>query len=576
MPDTRESTPEPPGGSTRTATQPAGGGLRARRIEREASDTSTTVPSPRMPLAPRWARAEAAAAAAQATNTPEHFAFRFAAAVRTTSEGVTIGIDENLDIRVIQNATTKATDASATGHASGRISVADGLDDPRLRDLAETVRRFMSAPETARIGSPATSRLAAALLGVAAKDATQVELVAGASLEGLRARLRGEALHETALPQPLVALLDQAAAAWRTTSDSDFWQAMAVMAVRPPRMSPEQHLREQAVWLGVIAELGKAGIRPRWTWTTAAEKADLVDTLITAATAADQPARMIMDRLRTLIRGADPLPRSISAELAQMAIAALGGITTAPMPGRRGAVMLKERPLPPHATTAEVAEHQAREALRSAAHALVAFDDGRPGRLAARLFRAKLSTLYVDGREQLRQYAPRSDDPDDLPGEKRYHRLLEVLGPLDGAVIEALDRWSAAIATGSTDAQRYVDVAREAQGAFEAVISQLGKATRPGGPGPLLTATGPERTRVVAAVRMAAIEIGLEAGEVLLRQVAPPGDRMAGLRQRLAEVREDQKRLDVERNVRMRGPLLATIALRPGAWRRSTHRRPRL
>jgi hypothetical protein len=60
-----------------------------------------------------------------------------------------------------------------------------------------------------------------------------------------------------------------------------------------------------------------------------------------------------------------------------------------------------------------------------------------------------------------------------------------------------------------------------------------------------------------------AVELGLEAGEVLLGQLAPPGDPLAGLRQRLAELREDQKRLRSERDARMRGPLLATIALRP-------------
>ncbi|TWF74676.1 hypothetical protein FHX44_11557 [Pseudonocardia hierapolitana] len=237
-------------------------------------------------------------------------------------------------------------------------------------------------------------------------------------------------------------------------------------------------------------------------------------------------------------------------------------IGAAPLPDRRGAVLLDERPPLPNATAQEVAGHRAREALRAAAHALVMLDDGTPDRLAARLFRARLSTLYVDMREQLRQYAPRSDE--DLSGERRHRRLLDVLGPLDPALITALDRWSAMLATGSTDARRYVDPAREAQDAIEGVVRRMDRATDPGDPDRLLFPAGsPEQVRVARAVRMVAIELGLEAGEVLLGELAPPGDPMAGLRRRLAEMREDQKRLTSERDARMWGPLLAAIALRP-------------
>lgn len=480
---------------------------------------------------------------------------------RTPATSCAAGSDTDLDVRVIRNAAGQAADVFGTGHPPGTSPVADGMDDPRLRDLDETVRRFMAASEAAGTGGPATARLAAVLLGVAAKDASRTELVAAISLEGLRARLRGEPHPEAALPRSLVELLDQAAIAWRTTSDADFWRTMAARAARPHGMSPLQHLREQAAWLGVIAELGKPGM-PRWLWTTAAEKADLVDVLITAGSGTAVPAQTVMDRLRTLTRGPDRLPRAIAAELGQMALAALGGVTTAPPPDRRGAVMLKQRPPGPNATAREAADHQARETLRTAAHTLVTLDDGHPDRLAAHLFRARLSTLYLDMREQLRQYAPRSDD--DLTGEQRYRRLLGVLGPLDRMLVEALDRWGAVLATGSTDAQRYVDPAQRARGAIDGVLRQLGRATEPGDPARLLFPAGsPEQVRVALAVRMVAIELGLEAGEVLLGEVAPPGDPMAGLRHRLAEMREDQRRLKSERDARMRGPLLATIALRP-------------
>jgi hypothetical protein len=236
--------------------------------------------------------------------------------------------------------------------------------------------------------------------------------------------------------------------------------------------------------------------------------------------------------------------------------------TQALPPDRRSVLLIGEPPPAAGAPVQERIAHQARETLRDTAHALVALDDGHPDRLAAHLFRSRLSTLYVDMREQLRQYAPRSDD--DMPGEARHHRLLEVLGPLDRTLIEALDHWSAVLATGSTDAQRYLAAARAAREAVEAVLERMDRARDPGDQArPLFPGASPEQHRVALAVRTAAVELGLEAGEVLAGRVAPLGDPMAGLRRRLAEVREDQKRLAIERNARMGGPLLAARALRP-------------
>ncbi|GAA5135373.1 hypothetical protein [Pseudonocardia adelaidensis] len=460
-------------------------------------------------------------------------------------------------MQVIRDAGGTAADPPRT--VADAAAVADGLDDPRLRDLDETVRGFMAAADTPGTGGRATARLAVVLLGIAANGGRRIDLVASPSLDGLRSRLRGESRPEApAMPRSLVALLDEAVLTWRTTSDADFWHAMAATAARPRGMPPVQHLREQAALLAVVAELGRHDVRPRWLWATAAEKADLVDVLITAGAGRAEPVEAVLNRVRTLTRGADPVPRAVAAELAQMAVAALAGVTTAPPPDRRGAVRLEDRPPGPNATAQEAADHRAREDLRSTAHALVALGGGTRDRLAAHLFRGRLSALYVDMREQARQYAPRSDR--DLPGKARHRRLLEVLGPLDGTLVDALDRWSAALATRSPEAWRYVQVARAAQDAIEGVLGRMNAA---GADTPLFPVGSPEQVRVGIAVRAVAVELGLEAGEVLLGDVAPPGDLLAGLRLRLAEVREDQKRLTYERDARMQGPLLATVALRP-------------
>jgi hypothetical protein len=188
---------------------------------------------------------------------------------------------------------------------------------------------------------------------------------------------------------------------------------------RAKDVSDEAFLREQAAWMGLIAELSVDDIEPPWMWNSAAEKADLVDTLVTAAAGSQTPVTEVLRRLQTLTRGTDPLPRAIAAELAQLALAALGGVKSAAEPDRRGVVKIKERPSEPAATAQERADHQAREDLRSTAHALVGRDTGLPDPFNSGLFRDKLSTGYVDAFEQLRLTTLKSDN---LTGEERYHR----------------------------------------------------------------------------------------------------------------------------------------------------------
>jgi hypothetical protein len=61
------------------------------------------------------------------------FAARFATAMEKFSKGVTIGIDKNLEVDVIQNASVKVAKASGHGHETDAVPVADGLDDARPR-----------------------------------------------------------------------------------------------------------------------------------------------------------------------------------------------------------------------------------------------------------------------------------------------------------------------------------------------------------------------------------------------------------------------------------------------------------
>jgi hypothetical protein len=306
--------------------------------------------------------------------------------------------------------------------------------------------------------------------------------VADAALEGLRARLHGDVPKNTALPTEEVALLNDAAKAWKAIPEADFWAALAAVSRPAPNASPEAFLREQTAWMGLVAELSLADLTsplaipggradPPWTWNSAAEKADLVDTLVAAAAGSPTPVTAVLRRLRTLQRGADPLPRAIAAELAQLALAALDGVKPAPDLDRKRVVQLKERPPGPNATAQEQDEHRDRETLRTAAHSLVMVDTGY-SQLDADLFRNKLSRLYREHREILRQYRPaKPNDENDPPGEERYRRLTEVVGPLDGAVIEALDKWSAAIASGSTDPAGYVDKAREVEAALQGLAA---------------------------------------------------------------------------------------------------------
>ena len=473
----------------------------------------------------------------------------FARALQRVAKGVTIGIDERPQRR-----------CGLEGVRAGGESVAEG---PRDRQSAGSGRPGRSADARPRRDcvplhesdggwgrrGAGTGPLRRCRLGVAAADATKVGAVADAALEGLRARLRGEAPRNEALPADLVTLLNEAAKAWRSTSDADFWASMAKVAQPAKGASPEAFLREQAAWMGLVADLSLPDHNQTWTWNSAAEKADLVDTLVTAAAGSALPVTAVLRRLRTLTRGADPLPRAVAAELAQLALAALAGVKTAVEPDRNSVIMIKERAPEPTAPPAEQAEHDAREALRGAAHALVLVDDASMADpFDTRLYRNKLSTVYADMMAQFRQMEP--ENPGEPSGEQRYQRLLEVVGPLHGALVEALDRWSAAIASGSTDPADYVAEAREVEAALEGFLQRLDEARDPTDHNTKLFApfTSPEQIRVGSVVRRLAVEVGLEAGEVLLGQVAPPAEPAAGLRHLLLRrMPEAYRRLELQK-----------------------------
>ena len=81
------------------------------------------------------------------------------------------------------------------------------------------------------------------------------------------------------------------------------------------------------------------------------------------------------------------------------------------------------------------------------------------------LYRNKLSALYADMKQMLREYQPADPtDESDLPGEERLDRSMGILGTFDKALVDGLDAWSAAIASGSTDAADYVAKAALGEG----------------------------------------------------------------------------------------------------------------
>ena len=477
------------------------------------------------------------------------FAARFARAVRRIGEGVTIGIDPKLNVVVTQKATITAASASEKGHPTGAARTADRLSDARMRDLDETVSEFMREMDKQGLAGPARARFAAAVLGVVAKDGTKVEAVADAAIDGLRDRLNGKGW-SPALPKDVTTLLTAAAKAWRATSEADFWTDLAAVAQHADGASDDALLHEQAAWMGLVAVLSDADLTPPpkadendptlppWTWNTAAEKADLVDTLVTAAAGTDNPAQAVLRRLGTLTRGTDPLPRAIAAELAQLAFAALAGVKAAPALDRQDILSLKERAPDPNATQQELTEYQTREALRGIGKDLAA-RSGLRDPLRTSLFRNKLSTMYADMKQMLREYQPAdATNEDDLPGEERLRRLMDLVGTVDGAVVDGLDAWSATIASGSTDPADYLAKARVAKAALDRVLQVIKDTPDPtNSTRKLYGLTSPETSLVGSAIEMLSAELGLEAGEVLLGQLEPPAEPTAGLRQRLQAIR---------------------------------------
>jgi hypothetical protein len=519
--------------------------LKVKRVP-DAGPGAPLRPSPLVGGTPEQIRARDQLLDTAADAAGSGFAARFARAVRRIGEGVTIGVDANLNVVVTRNASTEPASASGKGHPTGPVLPADRLADPRMRDLDQTVRVFMRETEQLGLDGPARARFAAAVLGVVAKDGTKVEAVADAAIDGLLSRLNGKA-SSSALPKDVATLLTAAVKAWRSTSEADFWTDMAAAAKPADGVADGAFLHEQAAWMGLVAKLGEADLKPPpkadetdpdqppWTWNTAAEKADLVDTLVAAAAGADNPAEAVFRRLQTLTRGADPLPRAIAAELAQLAFAALAGVKAAPALDRTGVLRLKERDPGPNATQQEQTEHNAREVLRSIGQVLVA-RAGLTDPLHTDLYRNKLSALYADMKQMLREYQPADPtDESDLPGEQRLDRLMGILGTFDKALVDGLDAWSAAIASGSTDAADYVAKAASAKAALDGVLQRMKDAKD--GATTLYGITSRESTFVAAAVEMLSAELAREAGEVLLGQLAPPAEPAAGLRKKLEEFR---------------------------------------
>jgi hypothetical protein len=540
------------------AAPPSTGGKQTASNPDGSSATTTLVKSKRtLPAsAPRWAEGSGKPAGRQQPVSPAmrklelqwtageaiaskgSFAAKFAKAAGRVAAGVTIGIDDAGHVTLIRNVSEAVSGVSRAAYSNTGIPFDDDLNDPRLLDLQATANRFMADPKTKGVAAAARARFAAVVLGVAANDSTSVNRVADAAIFGLRARLHGQATNDKIMPPHLVASLKAAAKAWKSTSDADFWRSLAVTTQRPADDTPDGFLRQQAAWMGLVADLSAKDVKPPWKWANAAEKADLVDTLIAVGRAAPEPVQAIMKRLSTLRRGQDPVPRAIAAELAQLAIAALPGVTKAADPDRRNVLWIKERPPGPDATPAAQATHGAREALRGTAHSLVEDNEGARDKFHAEIFRSKLSTLYTDLKEQIRLLRPAKRDDDGEPepsGEERYRKLMDTLGPLDRALTEALDTWSATIGSGATDPATFIEPAREAQAAVEGVLWNMNR---------VYTAMSTEQSLVGTAVRELAVELGRQAGEVLIGRVQAAADPLGGLRESLTHMREDAKLAD--------------------------------
>jgi hypothetical protein len=144
--------------------------LKTKRTPDDGSPGRTLIRSPRIgpTQAQLDARDQLRADAQNAAATKASFAARFAKQVQKIGKGVTIGIDKDLKVSVIQKATDEQVKASWKGHGDGRAPIADGLDDPRLRDLDATVRQFLGVSAAAGVGAEARARFAASMLGVTA------------------------------------------------------------------------------------------------------------------------------------------------------------------------------------------------------------------------------------------------------------------------------------------------------------------------------------------------------------------------------------------------------------------------
>ena len=427
-----------------------------------------------------------------------------------------------LDNPRITEASTSPIRLAAEGYST---------DTPSLRlnnmtgALEATLSRMGADADLA--GANARAQFAASVLGVAAEKPAEISSFADAVLEGLRERLAGVNREGSELSVTLQQVADK----WKDMTESEFWESLAVTLRTTARggetVRPRQ-LLDQVLWMGIVGELSGPQLAT-WIWESPDQKAAFVDQLIQAAGRPPDPAKMY-EKAATLMSDSETLPRAITADLAQLALAAL---LTEP-PQRRSTLTVLSTPDPkpltigmsPEAARVALGDYGARENLRGSGLAL--FGEAPTG--AADPFVLDLSQFRYDLSEAFTYLAQRTVESLTRAGEKQ--RAADLANFLAGTRLASeFEAWSAKRRKPGTDWQDLAEASRSLQKAVADFFTEFRSRYDTNDLQKALELS------VEREVRRMAEEAGRETADLLDGQ-GDSGNPMDGLRESLAFTRQ--------------------------------------
>jgi hypothetical protein len=384
-------------------------------------------------------------------------------------------------------------------------SSGSGVSTPKVtvmrRSLTERLAALAgSETDAVDLRSQARAKFVAVVLGVGAT----AEVTVGQAADGVLAQLAG-ALPLAGATGPAAEM----ARTWRGTTEPAFWSSLAAATQASAELTGSRI--DHLVWMGLVCELSP--MDADFAWERPRDQQQLVDHLIAAA-GEEHDIDMVYDAAAQLRYNGRELPRAVTAELVQLALANLAEVQVDQ--SSRLDVLDNKPPEPDYAsmTASNAARarklYDAREMLRNNALALHTEPMAPTGREAykdpwrsmrATAYGYALVELWTGSLSNARGLIDRRDN-----ATARRAKFDKVVA--DSTVPELLVTWSTGVAGDSPDLTGLAETSR----ALTAEITRLRGALKTEYTNPM--DTGPDKYLDVSLIDIAN-ELSVESADLL-------------------------------------------------------------